>query len=98
MTSMKLTFSGDIDMRYLTLGLMLFFACTLLAEENDGFKTIFDGKSLDGWKKATENDKSIRLEDGAVVANGNRCHLFYVGDSKPFKDFHLVCEVMTKPH
>jgi hypothetical protein len=24
--------------------------------------------------------------------------LFYVGDDKPFKDFHFACEVMTKPN
>src|SRR5688500_15858967 len=84
-------------MRYLSLCFALLVAGVALADDNDGFKTIFDGKSLDGWKKSAENEKAIRLEDGAIVANGNRCHLFYVGDEKPFQDFHLVCEVMTKP-
>lgn len=85
-------------MRYLTLCLALLLSCSTLADDNDGFKTIFDGKSLDGWKKSAENEKSIRLEDGAIVANGPRAHLFYVGDDKPFKNFHLVLEVMTKPN
>jgi hypothetical protein len=62
----------------------------------DGFVTLFDGKSLDGWKKATEHPDTIQLKDGAIVANGERCHLFYVGDEKPFKNFHFKCEVMTK--
>jgi len=62
----------------------------------DGFVTIFDGKSLDGWKKSTENPDSIQLKDGVIVAHGNRSHLFYVGDEKPFKNFQLQCEVMTK--
>jgi Domain of Unknown Function (DUF1080) len=62
----------------------------------EGFGTIFDGKSLEGWKKATENADSFQLKDGAIVANGPRCHLFYVGDEKPFKNFHLKCEVQTK--
>jgi hypothetical protein len=31
------------------------------------------------------------------VAKGERCHLFYVGDEKPFKNFHLKVEVMTEP-
>jgi hypothetical protein len=65
--------------------------------DKDGFITIFDGKSLDGWKKAGENPDSIQLKDGAIVANGPRCHLFYVGNDKPFKDFDFICEVMTKP-
>jgi hypothetical protein len=64
----------------------------------DGFITIFDGKSLDGWKKSADNPNSIQLKDGAIVANGPRGHLYYVGDDKPFKDFDLVCEVMTKPN
>ncbi len=63
----------------------------------DGFVTIFDGKSLDGWKKSTENPDSIQLKDGAIVANGPRAHIFYVGDEKPFKNFDFKCEVMTKP-
>jgi hypothetical protein len=85
-------------MRYLSLCFTLLLAGVAAAEDNDGFKTIFDGKSLDGWKKSAENEKSIRLEDGAIVANGNRAHLFYVGEEKPFMDFHLVLEVMTKPN
>lgn len=62
----------------------------------DGFVTIFDGTSLDGWKKATEHPDAIQLKDSAIVAQGERCHLFYVGDEKPFKNFALKCEVQTK--
>jgi Domain of Unknown Function (DUF1080) len=80
--------------------LTLLTATPLLAADKtpdaDGFVTIFDGSSLDGWKKATENPDSFQLKDGAIVANGPRCHLFYVGDEKPFKNFHFKCEVMTK--
>ncbi len=64
--------------------------------KDDGFKTIFDGKSLDGWK-VNENKESFKLADGAIVANGNRSHCFYVGDDKPFKNFVLELEVLTKP-
>lgn len=58
------------------------------------WKVIFDGKSLDGWK-ANENPEAFKLEDGAIVAHGNRAHLFYVGDPKPFKNFEFEAEVMT---
>ena len=85
-------------MRALSLCIALLIAGVALADDNDGFKTIFDGKSLDGWKKSAENEKAIRLEEGAIVANGNRAHLFYVGADRPFKDFHLALEVMTKPN
>ena len=36
------------------------------------------------------------VEDGAIVAQGDRSHLFYVGDGTPFKNFILRVELMTK--
>lgn len=62
-----------------------------------GFVRMFDGKTLKGWKK-NENPDSFRVEDGAIVANGPRSHLFYVGDGKPFVNFEFKAEVMTKPN
>ena len=89
-------------MRLVALTLTAFAIAGSLASaaEKDayGFVTIFDGKSLDGWKKAAENEESFQLQDGAIVAKGRRCHLFYVGDEKPFKNFHFVAEVQTKPN
>jgi hypothetical protein len=67
------------------------------AEVEPGFKSLMDGKTFDGWKLAEENTNTWRIEDGAFVANGNRCHLFYVGDEKPFKNFDLKVDVMTEP-
>jgi Domain of Unknown Function (DUF1080) len=60
----------------------------------DDFKKIFDGKSLNGWK-ANENTNSWQLKDGLLVCHGERSHLFYVGDDKPFKNFHFKAEVKT---
>jgi len=76
------------------------FAATRLlgAEVESGFTSLMDGKSFDGWKLAEENPQTWTIEDGAFVAHGNRCHLFYVGDQAPFKDFDLKVEVMTGPH
>jgi hypothetical protein len=68
------------------------------AEVEPGFTSLFDGKTFDGWKKAEESQDTWKVEGGALVAHGNRCHLFYVGDEKPFKNFHLKAEVMTEPH
>jgi hypothetical protein len=70
---------------------------TQAAEVEPGYKSLFDGKTLNGWKKANENQESFRVEDGAIVANGPRCHLYYVGDEKPFKNFELKVDVMTGP-
>lgn len=82
---------------------MLLLAVTLVAisaraaDDEAGFKSLMDGKTFTGWKMATENTTTFRIEGGAFVANGNRCHLFYVGDEQPFKNFHLKVEVMTDP-
>src|SRR4029079_18624720 len=78
--------SGAFNMRCRAASsilLALFLGFAIAADKTpdaEGFVTIFDGTSLDGWKKATENPDSIQLQDGAIVANGNRCHLYYVGD------------------
>src|SRR6185369_4364920 len=72
--------------------------CALRAADDEtGFVQIFDGKTMNGWKTATENPTTWSIQDGALVAHGERCHLFYVGDSKPFKDFELKVDVMTEP-
>ncbi len=69
----------------------------LAAESEDGFVPIFDGKTFNGWKMANENTNTWRIEDGALVTRGDRCHLYYVGDPKPFKNFELKVDVMTEP-
>src|SRR5690242_4140454 len=63
-----------------------------------GFVSLFDGKSFDGWKPAVEHSNTWKIEEGALVTRGERCHLFYVGDEKPFKNFELKVDVMTEPH
>jgi hypothetical protein len=69
-----------------------------LAGDDDGFVSLTDGKSFNGWKTAEENKDTWKMEGGAFVAHGERCHLYYVGDPKPFKNFHLKVEVMTEPN
>lgn len=71
---------------------------TFAARAEDGFVELFDGKTFDGWKMATENTNTWRIEDGALVTRGGRCHLYYVGDEKPFKNFELKADVMTEPN
>jgi hypothetical protein len=65
------------------------------AQEED-FISLFNGKDLEGWK-ASENKESWSVQDGLIVCDGPRSHLFYVGEAAPFKDFHFVGEVMTTP-
>lgn len=63
----------------------------------EGFVALSDGTSFAGWKKAAENPDTWKLEDGAFVTRGPRCHLFYAGDEEPFRNFHLKLEVRTEP-
>jgi hypothetical protein len=65
----------------------------------DGWYTLFDGKTLDGWK-AAENPKSFKVEDGTLVVNGERGHLFYEGpvEDHDFKNFEFKAEVKTQPN
>jgi hypothetical protein len=61
--------------------------------------TMFDGKSLDGWK-ASEEPGSFEVKDGMIVANvtgKKRSHLFYMAEKEPFKNFEFEAEVKTMP-
>lgn len=58
---------------------------------------LFNGKDLSGWK-ANENPGSFRVEEGVLIAEGERSHLFYMGegDTPPvFKNFELEMQIMT---
>src|SRR2546421_12061340 len=83
----------------MVLGIALVFALKAIAadDKEEGFVTIFDGKSLDGWKVGDHAD-TFKLKNGEIVANGPVAHLFYVGDPKPFKNFELRVDVMTEPN
>ena len=63
-----------------------------------GWISLFDGKSLDGWK-CGENANAFKVEDGMIVVNGNVGHLFYEGKVKDhvFKNFEFKADVMTFP-
>ncbi len=67
----------------------------IAADKEEGFVQLFDGKTLTGWK-INERPESWKIVDGAIVANGDRSHLFYVGDDKPFVNFELRVDVKTE--
>lgn len=65
--------------------------------DGEGWVTIFDGTSLDGWK-INERPETWKLEDGALIAKGERSHIFFVGDEKPIVNFELKVDVKAGPH
>jgi len=79
-------------------GFLITAAPLVAGEIEPGFTSLMDGTTFAGWKPAEENKETWTIEDGAFVAHGNRCHLFYVGDQGPFKNFDLKAEVWTGPH
>ena len=68
------------------------------ADDGEGWVSLFDGRTLDGWKVA-EHPDSVGVEDGAIVTRGPRAHVFYVGSVRDhdFGSFELKLEVMTEP-
>jgi hypothetical protein len=65
-----------------------------------GWVSLFDGKSLNGWK-ASDNPASFSVADGAIVVNavGGHAHLYYDGpvQNHDFKNFELKLDIMTFP-
>jgi hypothetical protein len=65
------------------LAVVLMAACVSFAADKapvagkDGWISMFDGKTLDGWK-ANDNPESWTVKDGAIVGDGERSHLFYM--------------------
>ena len=83
----------------LTASLLLAPSALPKDKPEKGFKALFNGKDLDGWTKAKENEGTFSVKDGAIVASGPRCHLYYTGkvDNHNWKDFELKVDVMTLP-
>ncbi len=69
------------------------------APEGEGWIKMFNGENLDGWKASDENPDSFQVEDGILVVDGPRGHLFYTGEDgeAEFTDFEFTCKVLTKP-
>ena len=67
-------------------------------QAQDGWISLFDGKTLDGWKVG-ENAATFSVQDGAIVVFGPRAHLYYMGPVQDhvFTDFEWKADVMTFP-
>lgn len=63
-----------------------------------GWISLFDGKTLDGWKVG-DNAKTFWVENGTIAVNGDVAHLFYDGpvQQHQFKNFEFKADVMTLP-
>lgn len=81
----------------LALPAVLAALLTLSAAPAQEWRSLFDGKTLNGWK-ASENPSSFKVVDGQIACDGPRAHLFYEGSggsAAPFKNFELSIEART---
>src|SRR5262245_4025817 len=90
-------------MKHLTFLLMVVLSMVVLASSqqgagSEGWISLFDGKSLDGWK-ISDKEGTFSVDDGKIVVHGPRSHLYYVGSvqNHNFKNFEFKADVMTTP-
>lgn len=61
------------------------------AADDDGFKQLFNGKDLSGWKTILagkgDPDKTFKVDDGAIIVSGNPAGYFYT--DKSYKNYIL---------
>ena len=78
--------------------LVLLLVLSFTPRQSAEWVSLFDGKSLDGWK-ASENPETFSVVDGKIKVAGPRAHLFYVGtvENHNFDDFEFKAQVMTEP-
>ncbi len=78
------------------VGFILLSSLTLPSKKQ--WVSLFDGKTLDGWKVGA-NAQTFSIEDGTIAVNGNVAHLFYDGpiNNHQFKNFEFIADVMTLP-
>lgn len=85
---------------FITVILLTLIGCssTTKTHGKKGWISLFDGKSLNGWK-ASEKPGTFSVEDGAIKVAGPRSHLFYEGPvmNHDFKNFEFKALVMTRP-
>ncbi|MDR8394323.1 DUF1080 domain-containing protein [Aliifodinibius sp. S!AR15-10] len=80
-----------------TLGLLASgFSSALAQQSGEDWISLFDGKTLEGWK-ASENPETFSVEEDKIVAHGPRAHLFYQGpvSNHDFKNFEFRADIMT---
>lgn len=82
----------------LVAALCIAISSASLKNNDDEWISLFDGKSLDGWKVGNHSE-TFKVEKGMIVVNGETAHLFYDGNVKNhnFKNFEFKADVMTVP-
>jgi hypothetical protein len=69
------------------------------ADKEEGFVSLFDGKSLDGWTPQDKSLDAFSVDDGCILTHGAFTHLFYSGpvNGAKFKNFELRADFKMGP-
>src|ERR1700744_2636016 len=80
----------------LVFTICLFFITAKSQAQQNGWISLFDGKTLNGWKVG-DNAETFSVKDSMIVVHGKTAHLFYDGDVQGhnFKNFEFKADVMT---
>lgn len=80
--------------------ILLLSACTVTnkTRTEDGWVSLFDGKTLNNWKVGA-NAETFHVDSGMIIVHGKTAHLFYDGavGNHDFKNFEFKADVLTKP-
>jgi len=73
----------------LALGILVAASTVAVAQltdemKKDGWVSVFDGKTLDGWKSNEKYD-GFKVDNGCIVGFGNRNHLYYMEELRNFE-------------
>jgi Domain of Unknown Function (DUF1080) len=80
-------------------GLMAFAsiaACAPAAEQDDGWVSLFDGKTLSGWTKAGDESSKWEVIDGAIVGSGPASMLY--SPKGDYTNFRFRAEIKINDH
>jgi len=77
----------------ISAALLLAAFCLLAGSQPEaGWKKIFDGKTLNGWK-ASESPENWTVADGCIVGRGPRSHLFYMEEQCENCEFKATVKI-----
>lgn len=81
----------------ITVAIVTAYAAPAADEAKEGWISLFDGKTLTGWKANENPQTAFTIENGMIVTHGTRSHLFYDGpvQNHDFKNFEFRADVMT---
>jgi len=87
--------------KYFSCAVIIVFLFSFSAPHHPGadkWISLFDGKSLNGWKVG-DNAATFSADSGMIIVHGSTAHLFYDGDvlNHEFKNFEFKADVKTMP-